>query len=169
VILAAFAQLLSRGVGIRLRLLGAPGADSPGGKEWRQQAAAHGLEGALSFSGALPAQELSDELAACDVLLFADTAGPSSRKGTLAGSLASGRPVVAIDGPMGWRALIESGAIRAVAPEPAALAATLEELLSDERAREELAARGHEFYEREMALSRTTATILGLLPVPSAG
>ena len=35
----------------------------------------------------LPAQALSDALSSCEVLLFGDTAGPSPRKGTLAGSI----------------------------------------------------------------------------------
>jgi hypothetical protein len=33
----------------------------------------------LSFTGVLPAQSLSNALAACDVLLFTDSAGPSPR------------------------------------------------------------------------------------------
>ena len=84
--------------------------------------AAAGREGrvgdALSFSGPLPAQDLSDELAACDLLLFADDPGPSSRKGTLAASLASARPVIAIDGPQGWSELAEAGAVRVVPADP---------------------------------------------------
>ncbi|HMD56069.1 MAG TPA: glycosyltransferase family 4 protein [Solirubrobacteraceae bacterium] len=162
-ILDAFADLTERGVAVRLRLLGAPGPQSPGGEAWREQAQARGIADALSFSGALPAQELSDQLAACEVLLFADAAGPSSRKGTLAGSLASGRPLVALDGPMGWRALIDAGAIIAVPPSARALADAVGGLLADESAREELGERGLAFYRREMALERTAETVMGLL------
>ena len=92
-VLDAIAQLRAGGTDVRLRLLGAPGPDSAQGGRWRELARERGIEEALSFSGALPAQELSDELAACEVLLFADAAGPSSRKTTLAASVASGRPV----------------------------------------------------------------------------
>jgi len=86
--LDALARLRAAGVRARLRLLGAPGADSPSGERWLQQARAAGGAEALEFSGRLPAQELSDELAACEVLLFPDTVGPDSRKSTLAAALA---------------------------------------------------------------------------------
>jgi glycosyltransferase involved in cell wall biosynthesis len=167
-ILDALAELLERGVRVRLRLLGQPGPDSPGGEEWREQARARSIEQALSFSGALPAQQLASELATCDVLLFADGAGPSSRKGTLAGALASGRPVVALRGPVTWRALVEADAVRAVEPNAGALARALAELLADAPEREALAARSRAFYEREMALEHTAALVLGLLPVAQA-
>lgn len=162
-ILDALALVREGGVEARLRLLGAPGPDSGPAREWLALARQRGVEDALSFSGALPAQELSDELAACEVLLFADTAGPSSRKGSLAGSIASGRPVIALDGPMSWRALIDSGAIRAVAPDAPALARALGELLRDEQARDSISARARAFYEREMALERTAETVIGAL------
>jgi glycosyltransferase involved in cell wall biosynthesis len=162
-VLDALAELSGAGAGVQLRLLGAPGASSEAGRAWIAAADERGLAGALSFSGPLPAQELSDELAACEVLLFADVAGPSSRKGTLAGSLASGRPVVAIDGPMAWSALREARAIRVAEPAPSALAAAIAELLADAGALEQLGARGRAFYEREMALERTARATHELL------
>lgn len=162
-VLDAVAELRAGGAQVRLRLLGAPGPRSQPGQEWRAQARARGVEDALSFSGALPAQELSNELAACEVLLSVDEAGPSSRKGTLAGSLASGRPIVALEGPAAWRALIDAGAIRAVPPTAAALAGAIGALLGDQRAREELGQRGLAFYQQEMALERTAETVMGLL------
>lgn len=166
-VLDAVAQLRAGGTDVALRLLGAPGPDSPQGRRWHELAGERGIAEALSFSGALPAQELSDELAACEVLLFADAAGPSSRKTTLAAAIASGRPVVALDGPMGWRALIASGAIRVVAPTAPALAGALGELLSDEDARERTGERARAFYAREMALERTAATFVAALPAPA--
>ncbi len=75
---------------------------------------------AIEFSGRLPAQELSDALARCAVLLCAASPGPTSRKGTLAASLASGRPVVAIDGHLTWGELREQDAARVVAADAAA-------------------------------------------------
>jgi glycosyltransferase involved in cell wall biosynthesis len=132
-------------------------------------AAERGLADALDFTGPLPAQALSDTLARCDVLLFADTVGPTGRKGTLAGELASGRPVVAIDGPLTWRALVEARAARVVAPEAAELAAALGELLGDREERERLGARGRSFYLREMALERTVTVTRELLAEALAG
>jgi glycosyltransferase involved in cell wall biosynthesis len=111
----------------------------------------------------LPAQALSNALAECDVLLFADTTGPSSRKGTLAGSLASGRPLVAIDGRRTWSELIRCEAAEVVAPTSQAFAEAIAALLADEDAREALGARGRTFYEREMDIARTTEAVSRLL------
>jgi glycosyltransferase involved in cell wall biosynthesis len=161
--LAAIASLRARGQDVRLRLLGAPGRSSEGGEQWVAKARAFGLEDELLFSGRLPAQELSDEIAACEMLLFADTAGPSSRKTTLAASLASGRPVLAIDGPARWQRLIDARAARVVEPAAEALTDAVAELLGDRAAREALGARGREFYAREMDVGRTISTVKDLL------
>jgi glycosyltransferase involved in cell wall biosynthesis len=162
-ILDALADLRAGGLPARLKLLGAPGPASPAGEGWRAQARARGLEEALSFTGALPAQALSDALAACELLLFADTAGPSPRKGTLAGSLASGRPVVAIDGPVTWPELVTAGAVRLAAPTPRGLAEAIAGLLGDEVEREALAARSRDFSHREMGVERTARATRALL------
>ena len=167
-ILDALAGLRRQGSDVELHLLGAPGADTSGGAEWLRLAQARGVAPALSFSGPLPAQELSDRIAACDVLLFADRAGPSSRKGTLAGSLASGRPIVAIDGPMTWDAFRRAGALRVVAPTAAALQVELAALLGDRAEIEAQGARGLDFYEREMSLGRTADRALELLSLQRA-
>jgi len=161
--LDALGDLRSRGVDAQLRLLGAPGPSSSAGEAWLAGARARGLLDALSFSGALPAQDLSDALAACDVLLFADTAGPSSRKGTLAGSLASGAPLVAIDGPHTWSELARRDAARVVSPTPAAIADALADLLADDGARRALGARGRAFAEAEMGIERTTEAVIALV------
>jgi glycosyltransferase involved in cell wall biosynthesis len=163
IILHALASLREAGRDFELRLLGQPGADSEGGREWTARARDAGVAELVSFSGTLPAQELSDRLAACDLLLFADLAGPSPRKGTLAGSLASGRPIVAIDGAAAWPAFAEQGALRIAQPTAKALAATLDELLRDRSALEAQGRRGREFYEREMSIEHTARVTLELL------
>lgn len=162
-ILDALLILRDEGRPVSLRLMGAPGPQSDAGREWRDGADARGVAAGLSFSGPLPAQELSDELAACELLLFADTVGPTSRKGTLAGALASGRAVVAIDGPLAWRALVDADAARVAAPQAPALAAAIAELLDDARSREQLGARGRAFYDREMDVRRTAVAAVDLL------
>ncbi len=169
VALDAIALLRDRGVEVRLRLLGAPGAASEAGELWTREARARSLEQTLSFSGMLPAQELSDELAHCELLLFADTPGPSARKGTLAGSLASGRPVVAIDGPRRWSELLDARALELTAPTSAALADAVEALLADREQREALGARGRAFAEDRMGLARTATVTAGLLDRALAG
>jgi glycosyltransferase involved in cell wall biosynthesis len=162
-LLDALAELRGRGIAAQLALMGAPGRCSEAGEEWVLQARARELQDEVSFSGELPAQALSDALSSCDVLLFADTAGPSPRKGTLAGALASGRPLVAIDGPHTWSELVRRDVIRLSAPSAPALADHLAALLADEQAADALGARAREFYEREMAVVRTARATSDLI------
>jgi glycosyltransferase involved in cell wall biosynthesis len=162
-VLDALALLRRRGMELRLVLLGAPGRSSPTAQQWLLVARERGVEDLLSFVGPLPAQELSDELAACDVLVSCPRSGPTSRKGTLAGSLASGTPVVAIDGPRTWTELLRARAAEVVQPSPEALADSLQALLSDEQRRLALGARGRSFAESHMGLARTAAAVTSLL------
>jgi glycosyltransferase involved in cell wall biosynthesis len=162
-VLDAIRLLVERGVEVELALLGGTGRSSSAGEAWLAAARGREIEHLLSFSGTLPAQELSDALAACDVLLSAFAPGPSSRKGTLAGSIASGSPVIAIDGPRGWAELIESDAIRVVAPNAQAVADTVAELLGDQQSRAALGARGRAFAEQRMGVGRTAQALTALL------
>jgi glycosyltransferase involved in cell wall biosynthesis len=162
-VLDALALLVAQGVEVQLVLLGAPGRSSAAAREWLARASERGVERALSFSGSLPAQELSNALAECDVLLFVGAHGPSSRKGTLAGSLASGRPVVALDGPRRWSELTQAEAVYVVKPSPAALAEGVRALLADEGLREALGARGRAFAQERMGVARTAKALRMLL------
>jgi glycosyltransferase involved in cell wall biosynthesis len=162
-VLDAFALLAGRGLRTELALLGAPGRASALAERWLRAARARGIAESLRFAGPLPAQELSDALAVCDVLLFADPPGPSSRKGTLAGSLASGSPLVALDGPRTWPELVRAEAARVVAPSALALADALADLLGDEPARAALGARGRAFAAESMGVERSVEVVLGLL------
>jgi glycosyltransferase involved in cell wall biosynthesis len=162
-VLDALRLLHDRGGDAELRLLGAPGRSSSAGEVWLTAARTRALEPALSFSGALPGQALSNALAACDLLLFPDAAGPSSRKGTLAASLASGRPIVALDGPNRWSKLIEAEAARVAQPTAPALADAVGALLADAQARETLGARGRAFAEREMGVARSVEAVMSIL------
>ncbi len=162
-VLDALSRLAKRGLQVRLRLLGSPGPDSSVGRAWLEAARACEVEHLLSFSGRLPAQALADALGECEVLLFADRPGPTSRKGTLAGSLASGRPVVAIDGPNSWPKLTSAGAVALVAPSAGALADALGSLLADEGARERLGQRGRAFAEQELGVGLSAKVVIELL------
>jgi len=155
--------LEDRGVRVQLTLLGAPGRSSAAADAWREVARMRGVAHALSFSGTLSAQDLSDALAACDVLLSADPSGPTSRKTTLAASLASGRAVVALDGPSTWPELLQSEAALVVRPTATALADAVAGLLEDEGLREALGARGRAFAQRTMAVERSAEVVAGLL------
>ncbi len=159
----ALRLLQDRGVRVHLRLLGAPGRDSPAGGTWLGAAREAGLEQQPEFSGALAAQQLSDALAACDVLLFVDPIGPNSRKTTLAASLASGRPVLAADGSRRFQELADAGAAEIVTSQPEALSGALAALLADPSRAEQLGRRGRAFAEQSMSAARAARTIAGLL------
>jgi glycosyltransferase involved in cell wall biosynthesis len=161
-VLEAIRRLRADGLHTQLLLLGAPGPASPAGKLWLEEARARAIAGALSFSGTLPAQELSDELASCEVLLFADRSGPTSRKTTLAASLASGRGVLAFDGPRRWADLVAADAACLVNPNVEALEGSLRGLLADEGLRNALGARGRAFAFEQMSVERS-AEVVGAL------
>jgi glycosyltransferase involved in cell wall biosynthesis len=162
-IVEALRRLQDRGLDARLQLLGAPGRSSPAAAEWLALARRAGLSREPSLSGTLPSQQLADALAACDVLLFVDPIGPNSRKTTLAASLASGRPVLALDGPRRFGELAQAGAAEIVAPDAAAVAGALATLLADESRRERLGARGREFARQSMSAERAARTVARLL------
>jgi glycosyltransferase involved in cell wall biosynthesis len=159
----AMRLLYDRGVEARLVLLGAPGRTSPAGEAWSSAAQARGVAGSLSFSGTLAAQELSDALSECEVLLSAEPSGPTSRKTTLAASLASGRPVVALDGQLRWQELIESDAAVVVPATADALADALAALLGDEDLRESVGTRGRVFAKRTMDVQYSAREVSWLL------
>lgn len=163
VVLDALGLLADRGTEAQLLLLGAPGRESPAGERWLAGARARGLAHPPSFSGVLPAQQLADALAGCEVLLSVDRPGPTSRKTTLAASLASGRPVVALDGHQAWQQLLGAEAALVVARAAGPLAQALGGLLADERGRAALGARGRAFAERHMSVEHSAAVVAGLL------
>lgn len=168
-VIDAVRRLRDRGIQMQLLLLGAPGPSSPAGEMWAKSAESRGLAQVLSFTGVLSAQELSDAPAATDILLYADITGPASRKGTLAASLASGRPVIALEGRRRWSQLVDSEAARLVARTPDALAEALQALLADEGAREALGARGRAFAEQAMSVERTVEAVRVFLDNLAAG
>jgi glycosyltransferase involved in cell wall biosynthesis len=103
------------------------------------------------------------------MLLFADVAGPSSRKTTLAGALASGRPVIAVDGPRTWSELVQSEAAWVVRRSAPAIADAIATLLADERRREALGARGREFAAQSMGVTRSVEVVTKLLHEVTGG
>jgi glycosyltransferase involved in cell wall biosynthesis len=162
-VLDALGLLRDRGLESELRLLGAPGPSSQAARDWIAEAGARRLADTVSFTGTLPAQELSDALAACDLLLFPDSGGPSSRKGSLAGALGSGRPVVAIDGRHTWQALTAAGAATLAPTDAPALAEILAQVLGDAGAADELGARGRRFAQEVMGVGVTADAVEDLL------
>lgn len=164
--LDALARVRRRHRGVRLVLVGAPGEDSAIGRAWRREAVARGVGDALEFSGALPSQELSDTLARCSVLLSINPGGPTQRKGSLAGMLASGVPVVALDGARRWQPLVDEDALRLVPADVAELARAIGQLLDDNPCARALGERGRRFHEQRMSVAVTVAALDRLLRQP---
>lgn len=152
--------------GLRVMLLGGPGSASRDGAEWRRRAAGAGLGDRVEFTEVVPPGVLSARVTRCDLVVFANDLGPSSRRTTLAAALAHGRPVVALDGPERWQALVDDGAIALVSPHADELATVLGRLLDDPAARARLGARGKEFHDRHMTLDRVTDAIAAVLSSP---
>jgi len=162
-VLDALRLLQDRGVKSELLLVGAPGRSSAAGESWLDAARARGIAHPPAFSGVQSAQDLADTLSGCELLLSADRIGPTSRRGTLAASLAAGRPVVALDGRHSWRELRESGAALLVDPVADALAGAIAGLIEDEGARSVLMRRSRDFARQSMSVDRSARVVGGLL------
>jgi glycosyltransferase involved in cell wall biosynthesis len=161
-IFAAMAELRPR-IDIRAVLLGAPGPTSPEGQRCQALAAEAGVADRVEFTGVVPTEELSRRLQDCDVVLLVNEEGPSSRRTTLAITLAHGMPLVCVDGPDRWEALVADDAAVLVPAEADALSSAVERLLVDPSERRRLGERARHCYERRMALESVAATIAGAL------
>jgi hypothetical protein len=159
----AVRRVAGRGASVRLALFGVAGRSASVADACLAAARSQGIESLLSVAGFLPAQALSNALAACDVLLFPDRYGPTSRKGTLAAALASGTPVLALKGPGTWPELVQAGAVRLAAPEPDLLADAISALLADVPGRDALGIRGRAFAETRMSPATSAQAITSLL------
>jgi glycosyltransferase involved in cell wall biosynthesis len=159
----AVQRLAAQGANVRLMLFGVAGRSATVAEACLAAARSRNIESLLSISGFQPAQELSNALAACDVLLFPDRYGPTSRKGTLAAAIASGTPVVALEGPGTWPDLVEADAVQLARPTPEAVADATRALLEDADGRAALGMRGRVFAEGHMSLARSAQTVVALL------
>ena len=166
-VLGAVARLRRVHPSAELWLLGAPGPDSAPAGEWRRRAAELGLGPALHVPGVAPPEVLAEQILSCQLCVFHDNVGPSSRKSSLAALLACGRPVVAVDGPKTWRELADQHAVRLVADQ-IGLADALVELAGDRAAREALGRRARQFYDRHQARALVARSIAGFLAEQAA-
>ncbi len=90
-LLEAVAQLVSRGLAVRLSVVG----DGPLREQWEAQARALGLEALVTFKGALPASGVASELQAAHVFCL-----PSVRESggaVLLEAMAAARPAIAMN------------------------------------------------------------------------
>ena len=158
-IVDAMANVRASGTAAELWLLGSPGQNTSEGEAWRTAGRAAGVVETMKFTGILGPEALANEIRQCDILIFDDGLGPSSRKTTLAAILASGRPVVAVVGPNTWPLLTQDGSVRLVARNSGALGDALIQLANDTTIRDELGARCRAFYERHQSREVVAAAV----------
>lgn len=149
-------------IAFELVLLGGPGPDAPQSARWLAPAS-FGPAAAPLFTGVIAPEELAVAIGGCQILVFVDGAGPSSRKTTLAAGLASGRPVVALDGPESWSALVQAGGVELVQPHPGRIAEALVGLVDDGARRARLGAKGHRFYKEHQDVELIAGSVEALL------
>jgi glycosyltransferase involved in cell wall biosynthesis len=162
-VVSSIAALRATGVDARLVLVGAPGAADESAVNWLQEAKARGCRDAVSFTGVLEPDGVARALQSVDIMVFPDELGPSSRKGSLAASLALGLPVVALDGPARWSSAVAEGAVALVDADGFRLPEELRRLWLDEPARRALGERGRTFYARRMAAEVVTQSLVEFL------
>ncbi len=117
------------------------------------------LVGRVHATGAVPADEVSDHLRACDLLIQPYPDGVSSRRTSVMAGLVNGVPVVTNLGPLS-EPLWSAGAV-AVVPtaDPQALARLAAGLLADPPARSAFGRRGAELYHQTFSLEHTVARL----------
>lgn len=163
VAIPALARLRLAVPGAELWLLGGPGPESTLAHTWQRAAAEAGMAHAIRFTGVLGGEELAREIAKCDVCLYHDGDGPSSRKGSLAAVLALGKPVLAVDGPKTWPELAREHAVELVSSQPGPVGDALLQLAANDDARRELGYRARSFYLRHQSRPAVAHTIEGFL------
>jgi glycosyltransferase involved in cell wall biosynthesis len=144
--LRAVAELRREGVPAHLVLIGSPGGF---GNRWLQAAETRRISEAVEVTGVLEPRAVATAAASSDLLVFPNLGGATPRKTTLAASLASGRPVIALDGPETWEALRTERVLSLV--DGARLEDRIREFARSADLRDELGRRGRDFYQRRMA------------------
>jgi glycosyltransferase involved in cell wall biosynthesis len=105
--------------------------------------------GRVHATGYLPAHQLSDHIAACDLFAQPYPDGITSRRTTAMACLSQGRPVVTTAGPSTETLWTESGAVAlASVADRVGFVTAVERLLEDPRKRASLGARGQALYLR---------------------
>lgn len=104
----------------------------------------------------------ADSVVAADVLMFPYPDGISSRRTSVMGALALGRPVVTSAGPNTEALWSASGCVRLASLEPGALSRATRELLDDADERARLGERAREVYAARFSIHETVAKITAL-------
>jgi len=131
-LLEAFHELIQDRSDVRLALVGR----GPSEETLRSMAGELGIAGKVSFTGAVPHEEVAPYYVAGDLFVF--TSQTETQGLVLIEAMAAGRPVVAVQAPGPADILAEGGGVL-VEPDPAAFARAVAELLREEGRRWTLA------------------------------
>ena len=131
-LLEAFHELIQDRSDVRLALVGR----GPSEEKLRSMAGELGIASKVSFTGAVPHEEVAPYYAAGDLFVF--TSQTETQGLVLIEAMAAGRPVVAVQAPGPADILAEGGGVL-VEPDPAAFARAVAELLREEGRRWALA------------------------------
>ena len=147
----------------RVLVLGSPGPLSPEGRGLRSLADDLGVGHLLSFSGMIPADDLSRRLQSCAVVLVLNEQGPSSRRTTIAVPLAHGLPMICLDGPDRWEPLARERAAVLVKADVGSVTEAVLALLADPDERRRQADRARRCYADHMGVGRVAGAVGALL------
>lgn len=118
------------------------------------------LASRIQATGTLAPQALADHIGACDLLIQPYPDGISSRRTSAMAGLALGIPVITTSGSLTESLWAETRAVSLVkVDDSGALTAEALRLLSDERARRDLGARGHDVYRQRFDLRHTIGAL----------
>jgi glycosyltransferase involved in cell wall biosynthesis len=132
------------------------------GERFHQQLAADHpqLAPRIHATGALSSEALAQHVGACDVLIQPYPDGISSRRTSAMAGLALGVPIVTTAGALTEPLWAETGCVALVSVNDwQRLAEESLRLLSDDRARRDLASRGRDVYARQFDLSHTICAL----------
>ena len=122
------------------------------------------LRGRLHCTGHVPAPDAAVVLSACDLLVQPYPDGVTTRRTSIMAGLVNGRPIVTTTGHLTEPVWADTGAVGLVAARDTGSLVTLARgLLSDEKKRAALAARGEQVYFERFALAHTVRTLRGAL------
>ena len=155
---AILTRLIDRGAGIRAVCVGS-GSDA---FVRSLDDAERTLRGRAVATGRISALDAAVVLSSCDLLVQPYPDGATTRRTSIMAGLINARPIVTTTGHLTEPVWADTGAVAlAAARDTESFVTIAQALLSDERKREALAARGEQVYLERFALAHTIRTLRG--------
>jgi glycosyltransferase involved in cell wall biosynthesis len=157
---AALTNLMEHGAGIRAVCVGS-GSDA---FVRSLDDAAPTIRGRAIATGRVSARDAAVVLSSCDLLLQPYPDGVTTRRTSTMAGLVNARAIVTTTGHLTEPVWADTGAVAlAAARDKGSFVRLAQALLSDEKKREALAARGEQVYQERFALAHTIRTLRGAL------